>query len=62
MFVLNLAGAGAGPKSCSYLSQPACLSAQELLYRQCKQEVYLFIARMIVENISMFSIFKQYTV
>lgn len=60
MLELNLAGTGAGPKSCSYLSQPAWLRAWELLYRQCKRR--FTTARMIVENIAMFSIFKQYTV
>lgn len=33
MFELNLAGTGAGSKSCSYLTQPACLRAWELQYR-----------------------------
>lgn len=60
MFESNLAGTGAGPKSCSYLNQPACLIAWELQYRYCKKQ--FTIARISVENISMFSIFQQCTV
>lgn len=50
MFALNLAGAGSDPKSCSYLSQPACLRrTRKVLYRQYKQGGFI-LYRAIVEN------------